>query len=182
MGRKSPEQEDAIRPDEVRLGRVSGVFGVSGELRLFLHNRESELFAGDGAVVTLVSPSGNRESHRLRSRHGAGKRILGRIEGVTSPESARRFMDWEIVLAETALPATGEDEYYQRDLIGLPVRTRDGSPVGTVTEVLEGPVVDCWVIKGPEGEQMFPAVKDVVVSVDLNDGIVIADPIQEFEA
>ena len=81
MGRKSPEQEDAIRPDEVRLGRVSGVFGVSGELRLFLHNRESELFAGDGAVVTLVSPSGNRESHRLRSRHGAGKRILGRIEG-----------------------------------------------------------------------------------------------------
>jgi len=182
MGRTSPEQEDAIRPDEVRLGRVSGVFGVSGEVRLFLHNRDTELFAGDGAEVTLVSPAGQREVRRLRSRSGAGKRILGRISGVGTPEAARRFMDWEIVLAEASLPATGEDEYYQRDLIGLPVVTQDGTAVGTLVEVMEGPVLDCWVIKGPEGEQILPAVKDVVVSVDLRDGIVIANPVQEFEA
>ena len=182
MGRKSPEQEDAIRPNEVRLGRVSGVFGVSGEVRLFLHNRDSDLFMGDGADVTLVSPTGERETHRLRSRRGAGKRILGRIVGVSSPDAARRYMDWEIVLAETALPATEEDEYYQRDLIGLPVRTQDGDHVGKITEIMEGPVVDCWVIKGPLGEQIFPAVKDVVVSVDLKEGVVIADSIQEFEA
>ena len=106
MGRKSPEQEDAIRPNEVRLGRVSGVFGVSGEVRLFLHNRDSDLFVGDGADVTLVSPAGERETHRLRSRRGAGKRILGRIVGVNSPDAARRYMDWEIVLAETAQTGT----------------------------------------------------------------------------
>jgi len=182
MGRKSPEQEDAIRPDEVRLGRVNGVFGVSGEVRLFLHNRESKLFAGDGRDVTLVSPSGEREAHRLRSRQGAGKRVLGKITGVSTPEAARRFMEWEIVVPEAALPATAQDEYYQRDLIGLPVVTQAGVPVGTLIDVMEGPVVDCWVIKGPNGEQMFPAVKDVVVSVDIGKGIVIADAIQEFQA
>lgn len=182
MGRKSPQQEDAIRPNEVRLGRVSGVFGVSGEVRLFLHNRDTDLFEGEGTDVTLVSPSGARETHRLRSRRGAGKRILGRIAGVSSPEAARRFMEWEIVVAETALPDTAEDEYYQRDLIGLPVVTQDGGSVGKIVEIMEGPVVDCWVIRGPEGEQILPALKDVVVSVDLKHGVVIADAIQEFEA
>ncbi len=182
MGPKSPKQEDAIRPDEVRLGRVSGVFGVVGEVRLFLHNRESSLLAGQGTVVTLVGPNGERQSRRLVSRSGAGKRVIGRIDGVASPEQARRFLDWEIVIAEANLPATEEDEYYQRDLIGLTVSTAAGEVVGKLVEIMEGPVIDCWVVRGPEGEQMFPAIKDVVVSVDLSVGIVIAGPIEELEA
>ena len=182
MGRKSPKQEDAIRPDEVRLGRVNGVFGVSGEVRLFLHNRETELFAGEGAQVTLVSTEGERRVLNLRSRQGAGKRILGRIEGVVCPEGARSYIDWEIVIAASALPSTADGEYYQRDLIGLEVRTAEGEVVGTLTEIMEGPVVDCWVVRGSEGEVMFPAIKDIVVDVDLERGITIAAPVQEFEA
>lgn len=182
MGRKSPKQEDAIRPDEVRLGRVNGVFGVSGEVRLFLHNRETDLFAGAGAKVTLVSTEGERRELHLRSRQGAGKRVLGSIEGVASPEGARGYIGWEIVIAASELPSTEDGEYYQRDLIGLEVRTADGDVVGTLAEVMEGPVVDCWVVRGPEGEVMFPAIKEIVVDVDLKHGITIADHVQEFEA
>ena len=182
MGSKSPKQEDAIRPDEVRLGRVSGVFGVLGEVRLYLHNRETDLFAGDGIQVTLVSPNGERERHQLRSRRGAGKRILGRLDGVENPESARAYIDWEIVLDPEALPSTDEDEYYQRDLIGLEVRTADGDLVGTLSEIMEGPDVDVWIVKGEGGEVMFPAIKEVVVGVDLERGITIAERIRELEA
>ena len=76
MGRY-PKQEHAIGSDEVRLGRVNGVFGVRGEVRLFLHNRETELFEGVGCNVTLVSPEGERQERLLKSRSGAGKRVLG---------------------------------------------------------------------------------------------------------
>ena len=180
MGSKSPLQENAIRPDEVRLGRVNGIFGLSGEVRLFLHNRESDLFAKGGMEVTLVSPDGVREVRGIQSRKGAGKRILGRIDGITTPELARAYMDWEIVVTEGVLPETSEDEYYQRDLIGLSVRTVEGDVVGEITEVMEGPAVDCWVVKGPHGEVIFPAIKDVVVSVDLKSGIVISSSIDEL--
>ena len=171
MGKK-PQQEHAIRPEEVRLGSVNGVFGVHGEVRLFLHNRESDLFEGDGFAVTLVSPVGERQMRRIRSRSGAGKRVLGKIDGITSPDLARSYMGWEIVCAPDALPTPADDEYYHRDLVGLRVEAVGGEPIGTLTEVLEGEAVDCWQIKTADSELIVPAVKQVVVNVDLDAGVI----------
>ena len=181
MGR-FPKQEHAILPSEVRLGRVSGVFGVRGEMRLFLHNRESSLFVGEGFGVTLVSPEGERVAAKLRSRSGAGKRVLGRIDGVTTPDGARTYMDWEIVCPETALPEPGRDEYYHRDLIGMTVRDTAGAVVGRLTEVLVGDLIDCWQIQTDDGELIIPAVKDVVKSVDVADKVVVIQPTMDLEA
>ena len=179
---RNPQQEHAIQPEEVRLGRVNGVFGISGEVRLFLHNRESDLFAGGGSVVTLVSPEGRREDRRIRSRQGAGKRVLGRIEGVSTPEAARSYMEWEIVCAPAALPDPGDDEYYHWQLIGMEVRTADGEHVGRLTEVLEGEGVDCWQIQGPNGDVIIPAVKAIVGSVSVADGLITLNHLPNLEA
>jgi len=107
---------------------------------------------------------------------------LGRLEGVESPERARSYIDWEIVLDPGALPSTGEDEYYQRDLIGLEVRTAAGERIGVLSEVMEGADVDVWIVKGDDGEVMFPAIKQVVLEVDIERGVTIAERIQELEA
>ena len=181
MGRY-PKQERAIDSEEVRLGRVNGVFGVRGEVRLFLHNRETELFEGGGFNVTLVSPEGERQSRRLTSRSGAGKRVLGKIDGVESPEAARSFIDWEIVCSPDALPDPGQDEYYHRDLIGLQVQTPDGANVGVLSDVLVGDVIDCWQIQAGDEEVIVPAIKQVVVSVDVKAGIVIINDPVDLEA
>jgi 16S rRNA processing protein RimM len=182
LGKTFPKQEDAIRPDEVRIGRVSGVFGISGELRLFLHNRESQIFSKKGMDVILVSPEGERESRHLATRQGSNRRVLAKIAGVSTPEGARALMGWEIVVEASALPKPATDEYYLRDLIGLLVKTQDGDVVGTITEVMEGERIDCWVVKGPQGELIFPAVKEVVISVDLNEGVVISTPLKDLSA
>ena len=181
MGR-FPKQERAILPSEVRLGRVNGVFGLRGEVRLFLHNRESSLFAGDGFDVTLVSPNGVRVDGRLRSRSGAGKRILGQLDGVSTPDDARSYVNWEIVCPEDALPNPGIDEYYHRDLIGMIVHDTAGAVVGRLTEVLAGEVVDCWQIQTDDGELLIPAIKDVVQSVDVDGKVIVIEPTVNLEA
>lgn len=180
MGR-FPKQERAIHADEVRLGRVNGVFGVRGEVRLFLHNRDSTLFAADGFEVTLVSPDGERLRRKVVSRSGAGKRILGRIDGVSDPGSARSFMNWEMVCSEADLPVPGDDEYYHRDLIGMTVQNPDGHVLGRLTDVLVGEVVDCWQIESHEGELIVPAIKEVVLSVDVAAGLVVIVPPPSLE-
>ena len=169
-------------PSEVRLGRVNGVFGVRGELRLFLHNRETSLFADEGFDVTLVSPDGERVDGRLRSRSGAGKRVLGRLDGVSTPDDARAYMDWEIVCPEDALPEPGPDEYYHRDLIGMSVHDTAGAVVGRLAEVLVGEVVDCWQIQTDDGDLLIPAVKDVVQSVDVDGKRIVIKPTVDLEA
>ena len=129
-----PVPRDGAREGEISLGRVSGVFGIRGEVRLFLHNRDSDLLAA-GQDVTLLLPSGQRQAARLRTRSGAGKRVLGEIRGVTTPEAAQALMDAEILFPKAALPALEEDTYYHHQLLGLPVRTESGLELGKIAEI-----------------------------------------------
>ena len=183
MGRRAQRaaQRAAIHPNEVRLGRINGVFGLKGEVRLYLYNPKSELFQGEGMNAVLVSPEGERRPTCIRSRPGAGKRILGRLEGVTSPEAAATLADWEIVCDEGDLPRLHDDEYYHRDLIGLAVQNQSGQAFGRISEIVPGDQVDCWIAKLDGEELMFPAVKEVVLSVDLHTGITIVDDLEELE-
>ena len=173
--RLKPEQAAAIGQHEVRLGHISGVFGLQGEVRLFLYNPETDLFAGAGIAIELVAVDGARKAVHLRSRSGAGKRILGRLWGVDTPEAARKLIGTEIVLAREALPQTDQNEFYHHQLVGLPVRSASGETIGRLTSIHVGPDTDVWIVHGPDGEAMIPAVEKYVLSVDLEDGIVVAD-------
>ena len=90
--RLPPAQDSAIAEDEIRLGHVSGVFGYKGEVRLFLYNPKTELFSGSGATVTLIDVEGARSERQLKSRPGAGKRILGRLSGVIDEAALLRAL------------------------------------------------------------------------------------------
>lgn len=183
MGRRAHSaQRAAIQPNEVRLGRINGVFGLKGEVRLYLYNPKTALFEGAGMDVVLVSPEGKRVVKHLKSRSGAGKRILGRLGGVESPEAASQLAEWEIVCDEAALPHLSDGEYYHRDLVGLAVQTQSGEALGRLTEIVSGEQVDLWIAKLGEKEIMFPAVREVVLSVDLHAGVTIVDDLEGLDA
>ena len=55
---------------------------------------------------------------------------------------------------------------------GLRVRTTEGEDLGRVTEVLQTGANDVWVVRGRGGEVLIPALKDVIVGVDLDAGAV----------
>ena len=109
----------APKPDpEVTLGRILASFGVRGEVRVFLHNRNSDLL-GQEIPVILQSPSGERRSCKMRLRPGAGKRVLGSIPGVTDKASAEALKHLDIRYAKSLLPDLVEGEFYQGDCIDI---------------------------------------------------------------
>lgn len=164
----------AARGDEVSLGSVSGVFGTSGELRLYLHNRTSTLLESWRDVV-LVSPEGVRRPARMRARPGAGGRVLATVEGVESPEQAGALMGSEILFLRASLPKVEPDTWYHADLLGLPVRTASGRELGRIAEIHGAGGTDVWVIRGPDGDTYIPVLKVNLVSVKLGQGVVVTD-------
>lgn len=151
----------------ISLGSIVGVFSFRGEVRVHLHHREGDALR-EWRPVTLQGPEGARQA-RMIVRSGAGKRILGRIEGLTTEAGAQALVGWEILIRREDLPRTGEDEYYVHDLIGLPVFDEEGAPLGALEEIVPGQK-DIWVIApdDPEADvQFLIAEGDHVVSVDV---------------
>lgn len=161
-----------LGPDEVLVASVNGVFGVKGEVRLFVHDRQSRTLAKPVEAV-LISPEGVRRTVTVTTRSGAGKRIIATISGIESPEVAHGFIGWNIVVPRSVLPPTQKDEYYIHDLLDLPV-VEDGVVIGKLSDVVNG-ARDVWVIETPTGEERYVlASAETILSVDLATGIVIA--------
>ena len=162
------------RPDELSLGWISGLFGLRGEARLFLHNRESDFLFGAWREVSLCGPDGVRRRARLRARGGAGGRVLASIEGVVDREALRDLLDWEILIPRDALPAAAEGEYYHHQLIGLEVVDTEGASKGRLVAIHGTGEVDVWELRGPDGSSFLPARREFIVEVDLAGGRIVA--------
>jgi 16S rRNA processing protein RimM len=67
---------------------------------------------------------------------------------------------------QSALPPTGDDEYYAFQLIGLEVVEENGRALGTVADVIPGVANDVLEV----GVHLLPMIEDCIRSVDLEAG------------
>ena len=61
-------------------------------------------------------------------------------------------------------------EYFHYQLIGLAVGTEEGEELGTIREILETGSNDVYIVAGPSGDLLIPALAQVVLQVDLDAG------------
>lgn len=163
---------------DVRLGYISGLWGVRGAVKLFLYNPASDAFDRPADAVLVVA-SGERRTVRLQAARGGGKRIVGTLEGVADRDAAARLVGAEIVLAQSALPPLAPEEFYHRDLLGLVVRTASGRELGRLAEIYSTGEVDTWVVRGAGDEHYLAALASNIVEVRLKDCIVVIDEVGE---
>ena len=139
------------------------MFGIRGELRVHLHNREDSVLVAPTSVC-LVTPSGSRQV-RMRVRPGAGRRILAQVEGVDEPDAARTLIGARILARRADLPEPEAGSYYVHDLVGCRVFEGDVER-GELTDVVAGGV-DVWVVATAEGDAFVVAQRENVVTVDV---------------
>jgi 16S rRNA processing protein RimM len=153
-----------LSDDEIELGYVQAVFGVRGEVKLFLHNSDSDLLVR-GRSVLFVAPDGRRFAGKLASRPGAGKRILGKIDGYEDPEHAAELIGWRFGIPKSDLPRLGEGEFYVSQIEGADVVIA-GEVVGKVVTVQSTQGPDVLVIRTGADTMFVPCTADQVIRVD----------------
>lgn len=166
--------------DEVELGHVSGVFSFKGEVRLFLHNRDSVLLDGPIAV-TLVRPDGARFRAMVSARPGAGGRVLGRVQGVQTETGAHALVDWTIAVPLSALPATDEDEFYVAQLEGARV-VCGARELGHVVTVHETEGLDILEVDTGTDAEFVPMHADFIEEISVKDAVVVLRSVPWEEA
>lgn len=161
--------------DAVLVGRVAGVVGLEGLVRIESHTdprdaildyrpwRLTGAAAGDG--IDIRRPEGRKQ----------GRSVVARIPGVSDRETAARYVDAQIHVPRAALPEPGPQSWYWRDLEGLSVATIDGVELGAISQIIATGANDVLVVRNGR-ERLIPfVVGPVVREVDLKAGRIVVD-------
>ena len=72
-----------------------------------------------------------------------------------------------------------EDEYYWHQLIDMTVVSPEGETLGVLTSILQTGANDVYVVTQPEGgELLLPALKDVILDIDVPNKRMTAKPLE----
>ncbi|MGI9270988.1 MAG: ribosome maturation factor RimM [Woeseiaceae bacterium] len=157
----------------VQLGRVSGLFGVKGWVKVYSYTQPREAIL-DYDHVHLMQDGDWRDINVAEGKkHGKG--VILRFDGVDDRDQAATLVDCEIAIERAELPATGDDSFYWADLEGLQIKHRDGTDLGRVAYLLETGANDVLVTTGSP-ERLIPFVLgDVILDVDLAAGVITVE-------
>ena len=157
----------------VVLGRISGLFGVKGWVKVYSYTEPREAVLNYGRWLLSVADGWREATVAEGQRHG--KTVIARIDGYVDRDQAAGLVGAEIAVPRDALPETEEDRFYWSDLEGLRVVHRDGTELGRVAYLLETGANDVMVVQG-EQERLIPFVMgEVILGVDLADGRIDVD-------
>lgn len=102
-------------------------------------------------------------------------RLLVKFEGVEDREGAEDIRGPLFVTPE-ARRELESDEFWMDDLVGCKVQLVGGDEVGTVTQVVPGAAQDLLEVETEAGPRLIPIVKEIVLSVDIEQMLVTVDP------
>lgn len=176
-------RKPAATDKKVILGRVSGVFGVKGWLKVWSFTQPMERLLEYGVWSLDVPGAGWREVE-IDAGQRQGKGLVAHIKGCDDRDVARQFLQARIAVPEASLPELPEGEFYWYQLEGLKVMAAQGPQpelLGEVSHLLETGANDVLVVQPCKGsiderERLLPwVVGKVILGVDLRAGEIRVD-------
>ena len=157
----------------VILGRVSGVFGVKGWLKVQSYTEPRDNIVGFGAWTLRMN--GVDHAFDVEEGHSHAGSVVAKLRSLDDRDRARDWVGADIVVLREQLPKIAAGELYWTDLEGLEVRTTTGTVLGTVDHLLATGGNDVLVLDSSP-RLLIPFVAgDVVKEVDLTAGLIVVD-------
>lgn len=160
---------------QVTVGRIGRPHGIRGDVVVGVRTDEPELrFAVGSRLDTDRAEVGPLTVAAMRWHSGE---LIVRFKGVRDRTAAGELRGtWLTVDSGTLAPSDDPDEFRDHELVGLTVRTVDGTEVGVVEDVLHHGQDTLAVHPASGPEILVPFVKAIVTSVDVAGGVLIIDP------
>ena len=148
----------------IEAGRIVNTHGIAGEVKIEVWldspefmKRFKRLFIGEREIKL--------ESARIHKGF-----VIAKLAGVDDINAAMPYKGKTVHIAreDAKLP---EGSYFLQDIIGARVVSEDGAELGTLTDIIESPAHNIYVVTG-EREHLIPAVPEFIRHTDADEGIV----------
>jgi 16S rRNA processing protein RimM len=159
----------------IGLGQVSGAHGLKGAVKVRADAQaattDPEVFAALGEVWI-----GGRGYQVLQAERYKNQ-VLLQLAGVVTRNQAEALARLAVQGDRRRFPPLPPGEYYWFQVLGLPViNVADGARLGYLDHIIPTPGHDVYVVVEGQREVLLPAVEDVIVEINLEDGVIKASP------
>ena len=154
------------------IGRVAGVYGVRGWLKVRSHTRDRAAIAA--YPRWLIRTGGAWQEYEVTEVRAHGQGIVAHLMQVDDRDRAAALVGADIAIHVQELPPLAAGEYYWTQLQGLRVVNLQAVEFGRVERLLETGANDVIVVVGAR-ERLIPYIAAVVKEVDLAAGLLRVD-------
>ena len=157
----------------VTLGRVNGLLGVKGWLKIYSYTDPRDSIVG---FSTWVLRTGNDEQTvELEDGRKHGRTVVVKLKAIDDRDQAEALVGADIAVERDALAPCDPGEYYWTDLEGSTVVTAQGESLGRLDHLFETGGHDVMVVIG-DRRRLIPFVQEKVVrEVRLEQNIIVVD-------
>ena len=153
----------------LEIGKITSTHGIRGEMRFQPWCDSTDFLA---KFKTLYFDKKGEKPVKIKSRPNGEMAIL-KIEGIDTVEEAAKLRDKVLYMkrSDAKLP---EGQYFIQELIDCKVYDADDESIfyGVLTDVSQTGANDVWHIENNGREYLIPAIPPVVISTDVEAGII----------
>ena len=149
----------------VVLGRIAGLHGVKGGLKVYSYTRPAEAILE--YTPWYLDFGGAWQAVVRTDAYARQQRLIAYLEGFCDRDRATGLVGADIAVRRSQLKPLQAGEHYWVDLIGLGAYTPSGQHLGSVVGMLDTGANDVLIVRG-ERDRLVPYVEGVYVrNVDL---------------
>ena len=155
------------------IGEITKPQGVHGELKLRPLTCDPSRF--ENLDTVYVKDGDSYRAVRIHVRSASADAVYLRMDGVETRNDAEGMRGTLLYIDRAHAVELDEDSNFLCDLIGLRGILTNGSEIGKLTEVMQPGGNDVYVFADRGKEVLVPALRSVVLNVDLEKGEMLLD-------
>jgi 16S rRNA processing protein RimM len=155
------------------VAQVLGAHGIRGELkcRIVTDFPKQRFKKGNSVLIS-------GQDHVVQAARIQGDQVLLKLEDIADRDTAAAFRGADVeVPADNGLKLP-KGQFYWHQVIGLQVEdATTHEQLGEVADIIETGANDVYIVKGPRGEILIPAIKDVLKLIEPEKGRMLVQPL-----
>ncbi len=155
-----------------QVGIISSAHGIKGEAKVYPTTDDPARFK---KLKKVLLDTGKEEKEvEIESVKFFKQFVILKFKGIDDRNEIERLRTRSLYVMRENAVRLKKNEYYIADLIDMKVREDNGGELGMLVDVMQTGANDVYVVKTPAGEEiLLPAIKECILSVDVEQGEMI---------
>lgn len=156
------------------IGKIINTRGIKGEVKIFPLTSSVHRFSD---LITVFIGK-NLEEFEVSNVSYDDRFVYLKFKNIDNINDVLRFKDEFLYIDDADRIELEKNTFFINDIIGCKVFDLNDNELGEIRDVIENPVNDLYLLKSETGESLIPAVSQFVKKIDIDNKIIVIDPIE----